>query len=100
MLSDADDVFMRVQALLTISRGILWVSNNISSDISPVNSLFTGLARVLRSEHDWLKLCTLSLESTTEAQVVSQQVFDIFSAAIVHDLPRKLSLWRERAWFS
>ena len=90
MLLDADDVFMRIRALLTISRGILWVSNNISSDTSPVNSLFTGLARVLRSEHDWLKLCTLSLESTTEARVVSQQVFDIFSAAIVHDLTEEV----------
>lgn len=87
ILFDAEDaIFMRLRALLTISRGILWVSNKMSSNESPVNSLFTGLARTVRSENDWLKLCTLSLESTTEAQILSRHVFDIFSATIVNDL--------------
>lgn len=86
ILIDAEDAFMRIRALLNISRGILWVSNNMLSNESPVNSIFTGLARVLRTEHDWLKLCSLSLESDKEAQTVSQHVFDIFSATIVHGL--------------
>lgn len=87
MLFDAqNDMFLRIRGLLTIFRGILWVSNNITSNRSPVNSLFTGLARTVRSENDRLKLCSLSLESTTEAQIVSRHIFDIFSATIVHDL--------------
>lgn len=86
MLFDTeDDVFMRLRALLTISRGVLWVSNKVSSDKNPVNSLFAGLARTVRSENDWLKLCILSLELTTEARIVSRHVFDIFSATILHD---------------
>lgn len=86
MLFDTEnDVFMRLRALLTISRGILWISNNTSSDKSPVNSLFTGLARSVRSENDWLKLGTLSLESTIDVEVVSRHVFDIFSATVLHD---------------
>lgn len=78
--------FMRIRTLLTISRGILWVSDNTTSYKNPTNSLFSGLARVVRSEHDWLKLCSLSLESTTEARIVSRHVFDIFSKTMVHDL--------------
>lgn len=81
-----DDVFTRLRALLTISRGVLWVSNKVLSDKNPVNSLFAGLARTVRSENDWLKLCILSLEHTTEAGIVSRHVFDIFFATIIHDL--------------
>lgn len=87
VLFDArDDMFVRLRALLTISRGILWISNNMSSDENPVTSLFTGFARSIRSENDSVKLCTLSLESTTDAVVISRHVFDIFSATVLHDL--------------
>ena len=59
--------FSRIQALISSSKKLLWVTRECNTEASPAFAIISGLIRVVKRESPHLELSTLALENRSTA---------------------------------